>query len=161
MPRLLNLISKRLSMKVAKVFITFVMMLQYVRSFRVQLPVSRAKYGMQLSGSPLSSLLSISPNSSRRRSCCRLYSTSSSSDEEGRKRIVFLGTPEVAADSLKRIYEESQKDDCPYEVVGVVTQPPKRRRRKGKLEPSPVGLVAEEIGIPVLCPDSVSFFFSF
>jgi methionyl-tRNA formyltransferase len=43
-----------------------------------------------------------------------------------------------------------------FEVVGVVTQPPKRRKRKGKVIPSPVGLLAEELNIPVLCPEKVS-----
>ena len=43
-----------------------------------------------------------------------------------------------------------------YELVGVVTQPPKRRKRRGKVVPGPVGLVAEELNIPVLCPEKVS-----
>lgn len=70
-----------------------------------------------------------------------------------RARIVFLGTPDVAADSLRTMVEESKKDECVFEVVGVVTQPPKRRKRRGKVVPSPVGLVAEELGIPVLSPE--------
>jgi hypothetical protein len=72
-----------------------------------------------------------------------------------KKRVVFLGTPEVAASSLKRLYEESQKDDSPYQIVSVITQPPRRRKRQGKLEPSPVGKVAEDLGIPVLHPEKV------
>ena len=83
-----------------------------------------------------------------------LFSKSSGADDsEDRARILFLGTPEVAATSLKAIYEESLSSSCPYEVVGVVTQPPKRRKRKGKEIPSPVGYMAEELGIPVLCPE--------
>ena len=117
--------------------------LQYCRSFRFQ-------YIIQ--SSSLSSLKNYS-----RKSSCRLFASSLSSDGEGRKRLVFLGTPDVAATTLRSLHDESQKDDCPFEIVGVVTQPPKRRKRKGKLEPSPVGFVAEEIGIPVLCPESVSF----
>ena len=38
-----------------------------------------------------------------------------------------------------------------------MTQPPKRRKRRGKEIPSPVGLMAEELNIPVLCPEKVSF----
>lgn len=84
----------------------------------------------------------------------RLCSSNGGDDSGGNKaRIVFLGTPDVAADTLKSIVEESKKDDCRYEVVGVVTQPPKRRKRRGKVVASPVGLVAEELGIPVLCPE--------
>jgi len=83
----------------------------------------------------------------------RLFSSTLTDDNADKKRVVFLGTPEVAATSLKRLYEDSMKEGSPYEIVGVVTQPPKRRKRKGKPEPSPVGKVAEEIGIPVLCPE--------
>lgn len=85
-----------------------------------------------------------------------LFSTEYSNepnDSVDRARLLFLGTPEVAATSLKTIYEESLSSGCPYEVVGVVTQPPKRRKRKGKEIPSPVGYMAEELGIPILCPD--------
>jgi len=81
-------------------------------------------------------------------SLVQLFSTSS-----GKARILFLGTPEVAATSLKAIVEDSKKEDSKFEVVGVVTQPPKRRKRKGKVIPSPVGLLAEELNIPVLCPE--------
>ena len=82
----------------------------------------------------------------------RLYSSSESSDSA---RILFLGTPDVAATSLQSIVEDSKKSSL-YNVVGVVTQPPKRRKRKGKEIPSPVGYAAEELGIPVLCPEKVS-----
>ena len=90
----------------------------------------------------------------------RLFSATTNDKEESRdntqdnkKRVVFLGTPDVAATSLRRLYEDSQREGCGYELVSVITQPPKRRRRKGKLEPSPVGAVAEELGLQVLCPE--------
>ena len=87
-----------------------------------------------------------------------LHSSSSSSDNDSgddKTRILFLGTPDVAATSLKTIYEQTQHNPtCPYEIVGVVTQPPKRRKRRGKEIPSPVGLVAEELDLPyILCPE--------
>jgi methionyl-tRNA formyltransferase len=74
------------------------------------------------------------------------------------KRIVFLGTPDVAAATLRTLVDVSSHqatsgDHVPYEIVGVVTQPPKRRKRKGGVEPSPVGKVADEFGIPVLSPE--------
>eukprot|EP00526_Cylindrotheca_closterium_P010388 CAMPEP_0113626402 /NCGR_PEP_ID=MMETSP0017_2-20120614/13653_1 /TAXON_ID=2856 /ORGANISM="Cylindrotheca closterium" /LENGTH=380 /DNA_ID=CAMNT_0000536579 /DNA_START=68 /DNA_END=1210 /DNA_ORIENTATION=+ /assembly_acc=CAM_ASM_000147 len=81
----------------------------------------------------------------------RLFSAVSDGVEK--KRVVFLGTPEVAATSLKKLYEVSQEDGSPFEIVSVITQPPKRRRRKGKLEPSPVGKVAEELELEVICPE--------
>lgn len=83
----------------------------------------------------------------------RLYIAASDHDDDGKKRVVFLGTPDVAADSLRAIYEDSQKDGSVYNVVGVVTQPPKRRKRRGKEIQSPVGLVAEELGIPIMTPE--------
>lgn len=77
-----------------------------------------------------------------------LYSTSE------KARILFLGTPEVAAESLQTIVESSRRDEnSPYEIVGVVTQPPKRRKRRGKEEQSPVGLIATELDIPILTPE--------
>ncbi|KAL3941078.1 MAG: hypothetical protein SGBAC_004510 [Bacillariaceae sp.] len=81
----------------------------------------------------------------------RLFSALSDGVEK--KRVVFLGTPEVAATSLKKLYEVSQEDGSQFEIVSVITQPPKRRRRKGKLEPSPVGKVAEELELEVICPE--------
>lgn len=86
----------------------------------------------------------------------RLLSTTSDDSEGGKKRVVFLGTPDVAASTLKRLHEDSMKESSSYEIVSVITQPPRRRRRKGKLEPSPVGKMAEELGLPVLNPEKVS-----
>eukprot|EP00565_Helicotheca_tamesis_P003190 CAMPEP_0185725180 /NCGR_PEP_ID=MMETSP1171-20130828/1482_1 /TAXON_ID=374046 /ORGANISM="Helicotheca tamensis, Strain CCMP826" /LENGTH=392 /DNA_ID=CAMNT_0028393227 /DNA_START=42 /DNA_END=1220 /DNA_ORIENTATION=- len=77
---------------------------------------------------------------------------SAEGDASGKARVVFLGTPDVAAESLKAIVGDSKKEESSYEVVGVITQPPKRRKR-GKVTPSPVGLVAEELDLPVLCPE--------
>lgn len=84
----------------------------------------------------------------------RLYSSTPTDPQIA--RVLFLGTPDVAATSLRSIVEDSQKETSAYSVVGVVTQPPKRRKRKGKEIPSPVGYAAEELGIPVLCPEKVS-----
>lgn len=82
-----------------------------------------------------------------------LYSTTTNATSE-KARILFLGTPEVAAESLETLVASSRDDDnSPYEIVGVVTQPPKRRKRRGKEEQSPVGLIATELNIPVLTPE--------
>lgn len=91
--------------------------------------------------------------SSRALSACRLFSSASNDNGSEQKRVVFLGTPDVAADSLRKLYEASTQQGCPYEIVSVITQPPKRRKRKGALEPSPVGKVAEELNLEVLCPE--------
>lgn len=83
----------------------------------------------------------------------RLYSSADTDSQTA--RVLFLGTPDVAATSLRSIVDHSQKESSTFTVVGVVTQPPKRRKRKGKEIPSPVGYAAEELGIPVLCPEKV------
>lgn len=93
---------------------------------------------------------SYTTRSVQRQNLLRLFST----DEK--KRIVFLGTPDVAASSLQSIYEASTQPQSNFEISAVVTQPPKRRKRKGKVEPSPVGKVAESLGLAVLCPEKAN-----
>ncbi len=63
-------------------------------------------------------------------------------------RIVFFGTPDFAATVLKRLIAKHQ-------VVAVVSQPDKPKGRGKKVIPTPVKLVAEEYGIPVLQPATV------
>ena len=82
----------------------------------------------------------------------RLFSTASDEITE-KARVLFLGTPDVAATSLEKIVQASKSEGSTFEVVGVVTQPPKRRKRRGKEIPSPVGIAAEELNVPVLCPE--------
>lgn len=62
-------------------------------------------------------------------------------------RVVFAGTPEVAVPPLRAIAESQ------HELVGVVTRPDAPSGRGRKLTPSPVALVAEELGVPVLKPE--------
>ena len=64
------------------------------------------------------------------------------------KRLLFLGTPDVAALSLRTLLLSS------HEIAAVVTQPPAPAGRNKKITPSPVQLLAEERGIKVLCPAS-------
>ena len=61
-------------------------------------------------------------------------------------RIVFMGTPDFAAASLKKLIDEK------YDVVGVFTQPDKPRDRGMKLSFSPVKEIALEHDIPVYQP---------
>jgi FlaA1/EpsC-like NDP-sugar epimerase len=130
------------------------MMIHCVRSFHVL--VSRTnRVSLSTSLGLQSSLL---PGIQQQRFSWRLLSTAGEASEE-KKRVVFVGTPEVAATSLKSLYENSLEDGS-YEIVSVITQPPKRRKRNGKLEHSPVGKVAEEIGLPILCPEKVRRMFS-
>lgn len=61
-------------------------------------------------------------------------------------RIVFMGTPDFAAASLKKLIDEK------YDIVGVFTQPDKPRDRGMKLSFSPVKALALEHDIPVYQP---------
>ena len=63
-------------------------------------------------------------------------------------RVVFMGTPDIAATCLKKILEEG----C--QVVGVYTQPDRPKNRGMKLQASPVKEVALAHGIPVFQPES-------
>lgn len=61
-------------------------------------------------------------------------------------RVVFLGTPAFAALPLRALVAAG------HEVVGVVTQPDRPAGRGGALQPPPVKVVANELGLPVLQP---------
>ena len=64
-------------------------------------------------------------------------------------RIVFMGTPDFAEASLRKLLDEH------FDVVGVFTQPDKPVGRGMKLQYSPVKQVALEAGIPVYQPEKV------
>jgi len=63
-------------------------------------------------------------------------------------RVVFMGTPDIAATCLKRILADG------FDVVGVYTQPDRPKGRGMKLIPSPVKEVALENNIPVFQPEN-------
>ncbi len=62
-----------------------------------------------------------------------------------RPRIVFMGTPEFAVESLRACLDVG-------DVVGVVTQPDKPKGRGQALAMSPVKALALERGLPVMQP---------
>lgn len=64
-------------------------------------------------------------------------------------RIVFMGTPDFAAASLRKLLEER------YDVVGVFTQPDKPKGRGMELSFSPVKQLALEAGVPVFQPEKM------
>ena len=64
-------------------------------------------------------------------------------------RIVFMGTPEFACESLKALTTNG------YNVVAVVTVPDKPSGRGQKLSLSAVKQFALEKGIPVLQPEKL------
>ena len=59
------------------------------------------------------------------------------------RRLVFLGTPEFAAEPLRALV------DAGWDVALVVSQPDRRRGRGGGLMPSPVKRAALDLGLPV------------
>lgn len=61
-------------------------------------------------------------------------------------RIVFMGTPDFASTSLKKLIDER------FDVVGVFTQPDKPKGRGMELCASPVKELALENGLPVFQP---------
>ena len=64
-------------------------------------------------------------------------------------RILFWGTPAYAVSSLDALMEAG------HELVGVVTQPDRRRGRGKALVPSPVKARAVELGLPVFTPERI------
>jgi methionyl-tRNA formyltransferase len=57
--------------------------------------------------------------------------------------LVFLGTPAMAVPPLRALHAAG------FEIALVVTGPPKRRGRGGTTTPTPVGLEALALGLPV------------
>ncbi|MCW2477055.1 methionyl-tRNA formyltransferase [Candidatus Symbiopectobacterium sp. NZEC151] len=68
---------------------------------------------------------------------------------ESSLRIIFAGTPDFAARHLDALLAS------PHQVVGVFTQPDRPAGRGNKLTPSPVKVLAEQHGVPVLQPKSL------
>ena len=61
-------------------------------------------------------------------------------------RILFMGTPQIAADCLNALLGDGR------EVVGLVCQPDKPKGRGNVMTPPPTKVLAEEKGIPVFQP---------
>ena len=64
-------------------------------------------------------------------------------------RVVFMGTPDIAATCLNKILADG------FEVVGVYTQPDRPKGRGMKLVASPVKEIALARGIPVFQPENL------
>lgn len=64
-------------------------------------------------------------------------------------RVVFMGTPDFAAASLKQLIDED------FDVVGVYTQPDKMRGRGMDVSASPVKELALQYGLPVFQPEKL------
>jgi len=64
-------------------------------------------------------------------------------------KIVFMGTPDFAVESLKSIVETG------FDVVGVITMPDKNAGRGQKLTKSPVKIYAESQNLKILQPSNL------
>src|SRR5438093_792964 len=63
-------------------------------------------------------------------------------------RVVFFGTPDAALRALERLLRSR------HELAAVVTQPDRPRGRRGTPEPPPVKVLAAEVGLSVLQPET-------
>jgi len=64
-----------------------------------------------------------------------------------RVRIVFMGTPDLAATCLSRLLQAKA-----FELVAAVSQPDRPKGRRLQLQPTPVKATAQQAGIPVMQP---------
>lgn len=69
--------------------------------------------------------------------------------KEKKLRIVFMGTPDFAVESLKQIHMES------YDIAGVITAPDRPAGRGQKLRPSPVKKFALQEDLNILQPENL------
>lgn len=64
-------------------------------------------------------------------------------------KILFMGTPDFALVSLRRLYESGEN------IAAVMTQPDKPKGRGMTLTPSPVKVYAQSVGLPVYQPQTL------
>ena len=65
------------------------------------------------------------------------------------KKIIFMGTPEIAAQHLNILIENN------LNVVGVFTQPPRKKNRGMRVEKSDVHQIADKNNIEVFYPSTI------
>lgn len=70
-------------------------------------------------------------------------------------KVLFLGTPEFAVESLKAIYESEK-----FEIPLVISQVD-RKRNRGKMTPTPVKQYALDNGLEVFTPEDINSDVSF
>ncbi|MDC0044442.1 methionyl-tRNA formyltransferase [Pelagibacteraceae bacterium] len=65
------------------------------------------------------------------------------------KKIIFMGTPDIAAQHLNMLIEKN------FNIVGVFTQPPRKKNRGMRIEKSDAHQIAEKNNIEVFYPTSI------
>ncbi len=66
-------------------------------------------------------------------------------------RVIYAGSPQASAITLDLLAKSASS--CGYEIVGVLTNPPSAKGRHKTLIPTPVHLLAQELGISVFTPE--------
>ncbi|XP_062218090.1 uncharacterized protein LOC133918290 isoform X2 [Phragmites australis] len=89
-----------------------------------------------------------SPPLLRRFFRCAAKSASAAGGGTGKKNLVFLGSPQVAASVLDTLLAASGSLDSAFQVAAIVTQPPAAKNRGRKLMPSAVAQLALARGFP-------------
>ncbi len=67
-------------------------------------------------------------------------------------KILFAGSPEAARLTLELLAKETGTPGAAFEIAGVLTNPPTAKGRHKELIPTPVGLFAQEKGLPLFTP---------
>ncbi|XP_042026084.1 methionyl-tRNA formyltransferase-like isoform X1 [Salvia splendens] len=83
-----------------------------------------------------------------RRFYCLGTAASSPATSSHKKRLVYLGSPQVSASGLDALFTASSAPDSSFEITAIVTQPPSARDRGRKVMPSPVAQHALDRGFP-------------
>ena len=65
------------------------------------------------------------------------------------KKIIFMGTPDIAAQHLNILIENN------LNVVGVFTQPPRKKNRGMRVEKSDVHQIADKNNINIFYPTTI------
>lgn len=108
--------------------------------------VTSLTQGFVRSNAMLCSLTRAKNNARFRRAFC----ATTGINHTERKRIVFLGSPQFAADSLQSMVDESKSNiPVPFDVVAVVTQPPSQDKKY-----NPVHKLAGKLNIPLYTPQT-------
>ncbi|OEL16984.1 Methionyl-tRNA formyltransferase [Dichanthelium oligosanthes] len=81
-------------------------------------------------------------------SCAASSASPAGGSGAGKKNLVFLGSPQVAASVLDTLLAVSGSPDAGFQVAAVVTQPPAAKNRGRKLTPSAVAQLALDRGFP-------------
>lgn len=124
--------------------VIFVTMMQFSSSLKV-FGTSRAVASVSAQ-----STLLLSRNKRHSQICLKMSLSTAANDV---KRIVFLGTPLIAAKCLETLATKSTVSSAPYNIVCAVTQPPAPSGRNKKITKSPVHETALKLDIPVVTPE--------